>query len=319
VGLGIASGTIVSACGAVVLWRKLTPSLRVRLNEFDWNILQKLTGTGGWVIINQIGAILYLSIDLLVANRLFGAEASGRYAAVLQLPMLMRTVGSAVAGVFSPTVLYYFARNDADGLVSYLRRAIKCVGLVVALPITLLCGFAEPLLRLWLGPSFSELSPLLFLMAAHLCLNVAVLPLLGLQLAANRVRVPALVTVVMGAANLGLALLLAGPMHWRLYGIAAAGAIMLTAKNVFFTPAYGAHVLGKRWTSFCPELGLIVGVTAGGIALCRAALWLRPIGGWFDLAGVGLVVCAIYALIAYRVFLNDEERGMVRRMLPGQR
>src|SRR2546425_7042449 len=38
-------------------------------------------------------------------------------------------------------------------------------------------------------------------------------------------------SMVMGIGNLGLALFLAGPMHWGLYGIAAAGAIMLRSEE----------------------------------------------------------------------------------------
>lgn len=320
VGLAIFSGTAVSTVGAVWLWRVLTPTLRVQPRQFDGGILRELTATGGWVVINQIGAILYLSIDLLVANRLFGAEDSGRYAAVLALPLLIRTLGSTIGGVFSPTVLYYYARHDLEGLMVYLARAVKCLGLMLALPISLMCGFAEPLLRLWLGPGFSVLHPLLLLMAAHLCINVPILPLLGLQLAANRVKVPAVVTVVMGLGNLVLALVLAGPMHWGLYGIAAAGAIMLTVKNVFFTPIYGAHILGRSCAVFFRELALIVGVTLVTVLLCRAVLWIGPIARWDELATASLGISALYALIAYRLILTDEERKMARKMIPfGQR
>ncbi len=316
VGFAIFSGTVVSAAGALGLWRVLTPTLRVHPGHFDWSVLRELTATGGWVVVNQVGAILYLSIELLVANRLFGAEESGIYAAVLQLPLLVRTVGSTVGAVFSPTVLYYFARHDLDGLMDYLGRAVKCLGLMLALPIALMCGFAEPLLRLWLGPGFSHLHPLLVLMAGHLCINVPILPLLGLQLATNRVKVPAVVTMVMGLANLGLALVLAGPMGWNLYGIAAAGAIMLTLKNVFFTPIYGAHVLGKSCGRFFRELALIVGVTLVSVLLCRALLWLQPITGWDQLVAFSLGVSGLYGLVVYRFILTADERKMVRRLIP---
>jgi membrane protein EpsK len=187
---------------------------------------------------------------------------------------------------------------------------------MLALPIALMCGFAEPLLRLWLGAGFSNLHPLLFLMAIHLCINVPILPLLGLQLATNRVKVPAVVTMVMGIANLGLALVLAGPMHWNLYGIAAAGAIMLTLKNVFFTPIYAAHVLGKSCWPFFRELGLIVGVTAASILLCRGWLNLQPVSGWDQLVTAGLAVTAVYGLVVYRFVLSIEERKMVRKLVP---
>jgi membrane protein EpsK len=121
----------------------------------------------------------------------------------------------------------------------------------------------------------------------------------------------------MGVANLGLALLLAGPAGWGLYGIAAAGAIMLTAKNVCFTPAYGAHILGKPLMSFWRELGLISVVTAGTFLLCRAILRFYPVHGWIQLCASGLIVSAVYGLLAYRVFLKPDERQMIRGMLPG--
>ena len=319
VGLAIFSGTVVSTFGALWLWRTLTPTLRVDPGKFSWGVLREITGTGWWVVVNHIGAILYLNVELLVANRLFGAEQGGRYGAVLQLPLLLRTVGSTIGAVFSPTVLYFFARKDLDGLMVYLARAVKCLGLLLALPISLMCGFSEPLLRLWLGPNFSGLHPLLFLMAAHLCINVPILPLLGLQLATNRVKVPAVVTMVMGIANLGLALVLAEPLGWGLYGIAAAGAIMLTLKNVFFTPIYGAHVLGKPSWRFFRELALIVGVTLASVVTCWTLLRLMPIAGWGQLVVAGLAVSALYGLVVYRFILTDEERKMVRSIVPFSR
>ena len=149
---------------------KLGPGRPTRHHAQRWQpLVWQAASTGGWVVINQIGAILYLNIDVLVANRLFGPEQSGKYAAIMQLPYLIRLLGTTVVAVFSPTVLYYFARNDLEGVMVFLRRAIKCLGLVLALPIALMCGFSEPLLRLYLGREFSGLSPLLFLMAAHLC------------------------------------------------------------------------------------------------------------------------------------------------------
>jgi membrane protein EpsK len=212
--------------------------------------------------------------------------------------------------------LYYVARKDLDGLMVYMARAVKCLGLMLALPIALLCGFSEPLLRLWLGAAFAGLHWLLFLMAAHLCINVPILPLLGLQLATNRVKVPAVVTVVMGVANLGLALVLAGPLHWNLYGIAAAGAIMLTVKNVIFTPIYGAHVLGKPCGRFFRELALIVGMTVVSTLCCQALAWFRPIESWAQLVMASLCVSAFYGLVVYRFVLTAEEKRMVLGMVP---
>ncbi|HKS38688.1 MAG TPA: oligosaccharide flippase family protein, partial [Verrucomicrobiae bacterium] len=315
VGGAILCGTVVSAAGAVWLWRRLTPMLRIQIRDFDWRVLKGLASTGGWVIVNHVGAILYLGIDLLVANRLFGAETGGKYAAVLALPMLIQTLGATIGGVFNPTGIYYYARQDIAGLAAYLRRAIKCLGLMLALPIGLVCGFSEPLLRLWLGPAFSEMSPLLFLMVSHLCINMAINPLLGLQITTNRMKVPGVLTLIIGVANLGLALLLAGQMQWGLYGIATSGAIMMTLKHALFTPLYAAHVLGKPSSTFLREMTPILLVTAATILLGRVVSRIFEIGGWGDLILIGLGLSVLYSAGVYGLILSPAERQMVRNVL----
>jgi O-antigen/teichoic acid export membrane protein len=59
VGLGIFGGTVVSVTGAIYYWRRLAPALQVSMRDFDWRALRDLTTTGGWVVVNQLGAILY--------------------------------------------------------------------------------------------------------------------------------------------------------------------------------------------------------------------------------------------------------------------
>lgn len=316
VGLGVFVGTLISAGGAVYFWRQLAPGLSLTLANFDWAALRALTSTGWWVVVNQVGAILYLQVDLLVANRLLGPDLAGRYAAVMQMSLILRHIGSAASSVFVPTALAYYARRDLDGLVIYLRRGVKFIGFFVALPIGLLCGFSAPLLRLWLGPDFVPLSGLLVLLSFHLCLNLAINPLLALQLSTNHMRVPGIVTLVMGVGNLLLALFLAGPAGWGLYGIAAAGAIMLSAKNIFFTPIYAARIVQRPWYTFYPEAVPILG--ALGVATAVAALfgaWV-PISTWPVLIALAASVSVVYLLAVWFGLLARAERQMAFELLP---
>lgn len=317
-GLGYLAAALISALGSVTLWRKLTPSLVISARLFDVRTLRKLTGTGGWIVIDQVGTLLYLSIDLLVVNRLFGPTSSGQYAAVLQWSALLRGVAGAIAGVFSPTFLYFYARGDVSGLIGYARRSVKFLGLLLALPIGLVCGFSRPLLSLWLGPEFSSLAPLMSLMTLHLCVNLAVLPLFGIQVATNNVRWPGIVTCILGAMNFGLAIFLAGRVGWGMYGVAAAGAIMLTARSMLFTPIYGAHILGTTWWVFHREM-LPVVLSAGAIAL--AGWYLSShlhLTTWWRLIGIGVATSLIYVAVAYAAILSPAERAATWRLLPGR-
>jgi len=136
--------------------------------------------------------------------------------------------------------------------------------------------------------------------------------------ATNRVKVPGIVTLLMGLGNLGLALVLAGPMHWGLYGIAAAGAIMLTLKNVLFTPVYAAHVIGQPYGSFLRELGPIVAVTGITIIAARVLASAWGITGWFELAAASLILSALYGLAVLQLALSREERAMLINILRRQ-
>ncbi len=304
---------------SIRLWRRLTPTLSISLSHFSRRALKDLCSMGGWVGVNYLGTILYLSIDLVVVNRMFGAEAGGRYAAVLMWSTLLLTLVGVVGTIFGPNMIAYYARDDFDGLCRYGRQAVKLVGLLMALPIALICGFSTPLLLTWVGPKFTDLTWLMTLMTAHLALNLAVIPLFSVQAVTNHVRTPAIVTVIMGFLNLGLAIFLAGPMGWGLYGVAAGCAISLTLKNFVFTPLYAAHILHRRLTTFWGEMVPIIIATVATAAACKwlAATW--DVAGWVRLAMAGALVSLVYAAAGYWILLTREERALAWSMIPKNR
>ena len=319
VGVGMVVSGIVGIIGAMMIWRYLTPMLHIIPKMFNKVTLVQLTSTGGWLVITQIGTLLFLSIDLIVVNRLLGDKAVGNYGAVMYWSSLLRSIAGVVAGVFAPTVIALYARNDLVGMVRYSRKAVKFLGLVMALPIGIICGLSGPLLRVWLGPGFEWLAMLMSLMTIHLCVNLGILPLFNIQVATNNVRIPGIVTLVTGALNLGLAILLAGPVGWGMYGVAAAGAIMLTTKNLIFTPLYGAHILGIGYGSFFRETIPIICATLGiaGMGwLISSHIYIR---NWPMLIGVGLAIACIYLVFSYTILLTKDEREMALRMVAPRR
>lgn len=316
VGIGYLLAALVTVIGAVVVWRILLPQLSIAPLLFDWAVLKELVGMGGWVVVNYIGSVLFLGVDLIIANRLLGPQAAGRYTTVLQWSVLLRLMAGTVAAVFGPSVLYYYARQDHGGLVSYLCRAVKFMGLALALPIGLICGFAQPLLSLWVGKAFVPLAGLMMLMTIHLCINLATLPLISLQIATKRVRLPGIVTCIGGMLNLGLAVLLAGPVGWGMYGIAVAGALLFTANYSVFTPIYSARILGHHWGLFFREMlpTLMATLLVGGAAWLLAASGL--VTSWAALIIAGCGIALAYIAIVYSLGLSVAEREMVVAMLP---
>jgi membrane protein EpsK len=316
VGAALVLAALIGWRRLIQLWRRLTPSLTISLSHFSRNALRNLCSTGGWASINYLGTIFYLGIDLLVVNRMFGTEQGGRYGVALQWSSLLRMLVAVIGVLFGPTMLRYYAKHDIAGLCRYGRQAVKMVGLMMALPVGLICGFSAPLLQTWVGPDFVNLDWLMSLMTFHLSFNLAVMPLNSIQVVTNRLRTPALAAIVIGVANLGLAIFLAGPMGWGVYGVAAAGAIALTTKNFIFTSVYAAHVLHRRLDAFVWEAASIVLAALATAGACKllAAAW--DVSGWFHLAAAGAAVSALYAAVGYSVLLSREERVILWGMMP---
>jgi membrane protein EpsK len=311
VGAGLIAAAALSLGGAALLSKQLMPFLRVRARDWDRKTLRGLADTGAWSSLNHVGTVLFLGIDLLVVNRLFGAEATGLYAACLQWPTLIRGVASTLAPVFAPPIAGLYATGLEEGLVGFCARSVRVMALLVALPVAVVSALSRPLLHLWLGPTFADLAPLMTLMTVHLSVNLAFLPLHQVAVVTGHVRVPGLVSTGVGAANLAGALLLAGPGGLGLYGVALAGALTLTFKNLIFTPLYTARVLqlppGIFLRSAIP--GLVTTALLGAFLTAVTFIW--TVASWPALIAAAAVATAVYAAVAWQG-LSESERTFMR-------
>jgi membrane protein EpsK len=312
VGVGIFLSAALFLLGHGALWRKLTPELKIGLGRFDSSRLKQFSEFSGWVLVNMMGAILFLNIDLIVANLVFGAEVAGRYGAVIIFPNYLRMVLVPISGVLMPIVLTLYAGDNLTGLVRFSHLSLKFTSLAMALPIGLLCGLAKPLLTVWLGPEFSDLSWLVVALVGHLCINVAVIPVASLQIVTNNVRIPGILTLAMGVVNAGLAVALALWSGWGYISIAIAGAIVLTAKNAFFTPLYSARILKLPWWTFLPSMiAGVVGCLAVGVGTYWVSL-IWTLTGWAQLALVAVITSGIYVIAAYALGLGADDRDLLK-------
>jgi O-antigen/teichoic acid export membrane protein len=316
VGGGFLISAIVFYLSHRLIWHKLTPELRVQITAFDRSRLRPLMGMGGWVVVNRVGGMLLKRVDLIVVNAVFGAAMTGGYGSVLQFSALTESLGTSAGGVLVPIIFRKYAQRDFTGLKRLASQSVKLLGLALALPVGLLCGFSRPLLSIWLGPSFEDLSVLLVFLVAHLSLNLSVLPLLYVQSAYNRIRWPGIVTLLSGGANLGLAILLATWGGWGAVGVALAGAIVWTAKNAMYTPIYTAQVMRLPWWTFLPQLSasvigtFLVGAAAYGLTLARMP------NSWLTLATSAAVVSLLYALSVGVIGLNRTDWQLLKDLFP---
>lgn len=243
VGLAYLIGSLVALLTSVYLCNRYNPYLTINYQNFDIKKFKILSSFGFWIVINQLGSLLFLNIDLIVVSKLFGSIACGQYASVLQWSILLRTIASILAASLTPLAFIHYASERHAELVVLIRSSMRLMGLSMALIIGVISGGAHLLLRLWLGPEFEQFAPLLWIQSGHLVVNLAVLPLFAINITLDKVRIPGTVSLILGLMNVALAVVLARSVELGILGVALAGAIVLTCKNAFFTTWYCARIL----------------------------------------------------------------------------
>ena len=121
----------------MILSKRINPQIHIDIQDFDRSRLNELTQMGWWSVINQIGSLLFLQIDLIIVNLLFGATASGEYAVVFIWATLIRGIAYTLSGILNPMILTYYAKEKFDQIIQVSKSAVKGLGLFMALPIGL--------------------------------------------------------------------------------------------------------------------------------------------------------------------------------------
>ncbi len=316
VGVGILGGAILASAVAIFFAKRVCPHLYLCPGSFDRSRVKDLGEMGSWLFINQIGTLLFLQIDLIVVNIIFGAGSAGEYAIVLTWGNQLRAIAGVLAGVLTPMVLTFYAREHTETMIRLTKSAVKLMGLTMALPIGLVCGFAPQILTIWVGAQYAFLAPLMILLTVHLMINLAVLPLFSINTAYNRVSIPGMITLILGIGNFALAVILSLYTTWGFYGVAAAGAIVLTCKNAVFTPWYATKVLGVGSHTFTRAMvpGLAAGLLLGVLAYFLGGI--LPLSSLIPLIITGGMLALVYAALVWKFGLSGEERTLFGSYLP---
>ena len=310
--------TIFILCAKIYYWRKLTPELYLSLSDINFKRLRPILGMSSWMLISNLGFLLYLRTDIWITNRFISAEAAGQYAALLQWDTLIRSAAGTLGFLTAPMVLIYYSRNEMAQAANLSRLSIKLLTGLLAIPVALIVVFSPQLLRIWLGAEFEHLWPILAIMVSHLFINAGVTPAFQLQTATNHVKTPALVTFGMGGINAALALVVVIIFDGGLIGIAIVGAVILTIKNAIFTPWYAARITRTPKSNFFKPL--IAGLFMMGFT---TVLGLLTQQFWQSGSVVGLAMrCIFIAILSFAIFwafaLKRDERKHLIDLMPIQ-
>ncbi|MBF0331917.1 MAG: oligosaccharide flippase family protein [Candidatus Omnitrophica bacterium] len=311
VGWAYLAGAVVSLLLSAYLFKAFSSEICISRKYYDRSKLKDVFSMSGWMLIDQVGSILLLQVDVILCNILLGAAFAGYYGAVIQWSVLLRAMASVAGSTLLPMVIISHALDQKERICRIVQLAVKYMGLGLALPIGLIIGFAEPLLSVWLGHDFVQYANLLRLMVFHLIINSTLTPLFGINVALNKMKWPGIVTIVSGVINILMVVFLVKGCGWGVYGIAASGLFVLTVKNATFTPLYAAHLLKLPWFTFLKPMlhGVMMMVLLSGIAFGASIMF--DLSSWSGLFGCGSVLALLYLGVVWRFILKPDEKQLL--------
>lgn len=319
IGLGYFGGAVLTLVLTVVVFRRLMPDMMPSLRGFEAPKFFEMSKLGGWMVIDQVGTFLALSIDVLIINRILGPSSVGKYGTVLGLVVMLKGLSSTMSGMVTPLAVASYATRDFDSLTRNISRASKFVSMGMSLPLGALCGLSAPFLAWWLGPEYAVLAPLVWWLLSHMVITCGVEPMWSVSLAANKMALPSIVDLGAGIVKVVIAIVLMKYTNLGMYGAAIAGFACFVLKYGGFTPWYTGHLLERSGRPL--YAALLPGVAVFGLSSGLTLLFVKliNIAGFMQLAVAAVVIMALTGVVAYRLVLNAQDRAFLNMVVPWKR
>lgn len=235
--------------------RFLLPEIKLKKEFISIKHTKILLGASCWNAINSFGNVLLTGTSMIIANMFYGAAASGAFSIVNTVPQFINGVIVMLVGIFYPVITHKFAQNDYDGLISELKNAQRLVGLFGCATISVFSSLAVEFFRLWTPKEDAIfLSTISFITILPHFIISCMWPLTNLNVVMNKVKIPAIFTLICGAFNVITAFFIYKFLSPGLISIPIISSVIQIIWIGIFIPIYASKNLNVKLTTFYPDL-----------------------------------------------------------------
>lgn len=301
--------------------KKLTPQLTFQKALVKMSAIKELVRVGIWNSVQQLSAVLVNGCDMLISNLFIDASAMTLFGYAKTIPNYILSLISMVADSFGPQMTILYGKGDMEGFIKQTKSAIKVCGFICSVPILGFLAFGTDFFSLWLymlnKKEINTIQILSIMILFQTIFDVYIYPLYTVNTITAKLKVPVLVSLGIGVANVIGSILLC-QTSLGVFGIQLVSTILLTLRVFLFAPIYAAHVLEQKWNIFYAPLfrGLFASLLV--VIVFYGYRYLVVIDSWIMLA-LSAVVCGVIGYgINYLVVLDKEERNMIRQKVIGK-
>ena len=265
-----------------------------------------LFGFGAWVTVTNIVSPVLVYLDRFLVGSLISMTAVAYYATPYEIVTKAFIIPGALAGVLFPA-FSWSASRDAVRMERLFRRGAKYMALILFPLMLVAIAFAHEGLGLWLGAEFAANSTrVLQWIALGVFVNCVGQVFFTLVQGAGRPDLTAKFHLLELPIYVGLLYVCIG--RWGITGAAMAWTARVALDALLLLMVSGRILALPRRT---------VGRVGGSLALGVAALAVpMAFGGLGARAALALALLAVFAVIAWRVGLAEDERVRLLAVLP---
>ena len=292
---------IVNTIFQVFYTKKLIPEITIHFSFISWRYIVELLGSSIWNAINSLGQSFLVGMTIILSNILYGASASGSCSIVQIIPNFISGVISMLVGVFFPMITYHYAKNDMINLVKDLKKTQKIIGCVSCATIVVFSVLAEDFYSLWTPlEDASMLSRLSLFMILPQIFVACFWELTNLNIVLNKVKIPALITIITGGLNILTVVLIDKLMHPGVIIVPIISAILQIIWIGGFMPIYACKNLNVKWFTFYPILCRAFICTVPTIVIIKFFKQFIQINSWIKFILFGGVM-GVLGLVIFSV------------------
>jgi O-antigen/teichoic acid export membrane protein len=251
-------------------WRYV-PELRFHRRYITLSGLRENMQFSVFAFLGAIASQLIYATDTVVIGALLGAEAIVPYFIALRLCQYARRPIEQIGSVCMPRAGELHALEDRRSLHGLL---VNSAGVSFMLTSGLLIGtyfFGDALLSLWVGAGYAESRLILLVLLGSQVIALPTGVLRSILFGMGHVRVPAILYFAEALANLGLSLLLIGPLG--IMGVALGTAIPIVVVEAGILFPFACRKVGLSWRAMLGGIGMPGSLSLA--ALVSFCLWFR--------------------------------------------
>ncbi len=296
--------------------KKLLPEIHIDVKQYDFNYVKEVLFSGIWNSVNSLGNMLLVSTSLILVNKFYGANAGGEYSIVQTVPNFVNGIISMLTGVFYPLIMIKYAQSDISGMIAEIKKSQRIVGLFATSVIGVFIGLSYEFFSLWTpGQDYNQLVLLSTITIMPHCIIGCIWSLSNVNIAMNKIKIPALYMLGSGVANIVISVILYVAFKPGLFTIPLISSLIQIIWVGVFMPLYATKQLGVAWYTFYPTIFRGIGACMCAVLISNVARKNVSIDSWISLFGTGVLVGGFVLILNSAIILDKNSRRSLYKLI----